>query len=74
MRDKVRTKNMKVMKREREREGRGAIDDICCNYKLRIAELLMPLRELTATVSHFLSRMVACGHKAHNLNAPHGQY
>lgn len=66
--DKVRIENMKVMKRERER------DDICRNYKLRIAGLLTPLRGLTATVSHFLSGMVACGHKAHNPNAHHRLY
>lgn len=70
MRDKVRTENIKVTKRERER----AINDICCNYKLRMLELLMPLRGLMVTVSYFLSRMVACGHKAHNPNAPHGLY
>ena len=61
MRDKVRTENM----RERERERQEATDNISCNYKLRIAELLTPLRRLTAIVSHTLSRMVACGHKAH---------
>ena len=70
MRDKVRTENMKEMKRERERERererQEAIDNISCNYKLRIAKLLTPLRGLTAIVSHTLSRMVACGHKAHN--------
>ena len=65
---------MRERERERERGGQGATDVICYNYKLRIAKLLTPLRGLTATVSHFLSCMVACGHKAHNPNAPHVLY